>query len=419
MKKYYFIIIVALILGLVLTGCTLLSNIGQTPTSEQSGITYLTKSPGSLVGLWHFDDDALDSSGNNNDGTVYGANWVDGKFDKALNFDGDDDYVDFGSGVTGLITGDYTVEAWIKPASLDSGRHTVMSFSYMELGHNAGKVYFWQAYDGSWGKGYKYTSPTVLLDVTEFSHIVGVFHKDAGVDLYVDGNYIGSGITRTGTSVNIFGNTYAGDWYWIPPGGGRFDGIIDEVRIWNKALSGDDIEESYSLGAIEFTKKLTAVSPEPDDWVVGDMPIVPIDTVVTFTMPITVNNKSLLTLNGAWVKDRLGAELEVVPFDNGGPFYESIGNATYDTKGKSEKVFIDWDFEGTLSVNAEETLIIEAQTDINPGGKKDHQEYTSTGTYELNSGATLTFHVTVAGEEISLVMTTDGLLVQAVGEEDD
>jgi len=43
MKKYYFLIIVALILGLVLTGCTLLSNIGQVPTTEQNGISYLTK----------------------------------------------------------------------------------------------------------------------------------------------------------------------------------------------------------------------------------------------------------------------------------------------------------------------------------------------------------------------------------------
>jgi len=42
MKKYYFLIILTLILGLVLTGC-LLSNVGQVPTTEQSGITYLTK----------------------------------------------------------------------------------------------------------------------------------------------------------------------------------------------------------------------------------------------------------------------------------------------------------------------------------------------------------------------------------------
>ena len=43
MKKYYFLIIVTIILGLVLTGCSLLSNIGQAPATEQSGITYLPK----------------------------------------------------------------------------------------------------------------------------------------------------------------------------------------------------------------------------------------------------------------------------------------------------------------------------------------------------------------------------------------
>mgnify|MGYP001034950736 CR=1 FL=1 len=43
MKKLSYLIVLTLILGLVLTGCSLLSNVGQVPTSEQSGITYLTK----------------------------------------------------------------------------------------------------------------------------------------------------------------------------------------------------------------------------------------------------------------------------------------------------------------------------------------------------------------------------------------
>jgi len=43
MKKYYLLIIVALILGIVLTGCSLLSNISQVPATEQSGMTYVTK----------------------------------------------------------------------------------------------------------------------------------------------------------------------------------------------------------------------------------------------------------------------------------------------------------------------------------------------------------------------------------------
>jgi len=72
MKKLMYLIILALILGLVLTGCSLLSNIGQAPVTGQSGVIYLTKSvplPGDLVGLWHFSDNLTDSSGKGNDGT--------------------------------------------------------------------------------------------------------------------------------------------------------------------------------------------------------------------------------------------------------------------------------------------------------------------------------------------------------------
>jgi hypothetical protein len=43
MKKSYYLIVLVLILGLVLTGCSLLSNVGQVPATEQSGISYLTK----------------------------------------------------------------------------------------------------------------------------------------------------------------------------------------------------------------------------------------------------------------------------------------------------------------------------------------------------------------------------------------
>jgi len=50
MKKYYLLIIVALILGIVLTGCTLLSNVGQVPATDQSGISYSTKGSSFTVG---------------------------------------------------------------------------------------------------------------------------------------------------------------------------------------------------------------------------------------------------------------------------------------------------------------------------------------------------------------------------------
>jgi len=71
MKKLYYLIVLVLILGLVLTGCSLLSNVGQVPTNEQSGIAYLTK------GSEAFPDEIPLIAGQDNEvGTV--SIWNDG-----------------------------------------------------------------------------------------------------------------------------------------------------------------------------------------------------------------------------------------------------------------------------------------------------------------------------------------------------
>ena len=68
------------------------------------------------VAEWHFDEGTgnivKDSSGNGNDGIIYSATWVDGKFGKALSFDGVDDYVDV-TGPTGTFN-ELTIETWVK-----------------------------------------------------------------------------------------------------------------------------------------------------------------------------------------------------------------------------------------------------------------------------------------------------------------
>ncbi|RLI91232.1 MAG: hypothetical protein DRO95_04750, partial [Candidatus Altiarchaeales archaeon] len=56
---------------------------------------------------------AVDISKYGNDGTIYGATWTDGKFGKALSFDGVDDYVDCGNDSSLDITDAITIEAWI------------------------------------------------------------------------------------------------------------------------------------------------------------------------------------------------------------------------------------------------------------------------------------------------------------------
>jgi hypothetical protein len=121
--KVLFLIIVALILGLVLAGYSLPSNVGQVLTNEQSGISYLTKEPPTdLVALWHFDEGvgttASDSSGNGNNGTLKPTGseptWVIGNF---------------------YLLDPFTIEAWINSA-LDNSDDVIYGNAWAEPGYH-------------------------------------------------------------------------------------------------------------------------------------------------------------------------------------------------------------------------------------------------------------------------------------------
>jgi hypothetical protein len=92
-------------------------------------LTQRLKAEEGLVGYWSFDEGegtiAHDYSGNSNDGTIYGATWVDGKVGKALSFDGVDDYVRVNDSSNFDITDAITIEAWIKPIKT-TGDHQII-----------------------------------------------------------------------------------------------------------------------------------------------------------------------------------------------------------------------------------------------------------------------------------------------------
>lgn len=260
MKKYYFLIIVALILGLVLTGCSLLSNISQVPATEQSGITYLTKngSPPSLVGLWHLDEGtgitAYDSSGNPNDGTLMSdTSWTSGKFGNALSFDGIDDYVDVPDSLT-LEPSAITVEAWVKNSGTPGIYKYIISKVYdAKLGSYSSYAFYTggsgglRFYVGSASTSWV-GSPDAGASLWDgnWHHIAGTY-DGSKVRLFVDGEEEGMGTPATPTIAYDSGNLYIGYYgpYAYPT---YFPGIIDEVRIWDGALDEYAIRQSYELG---------------------------------------------------------------------------------------------------------------------------------------------------------------------------
>jgi hypothetical protein len=73
--------------------------------------------------VMHFDEGsgtiAKDDSGYGNDGTIYGAKWVDGKYGKALSFDGVDDYLEVpDSDILDSGTSDFSISLWYKANSV-------------------------------------------------------------------------------------------------------------------------------------------------------------------------------------------------------------------------------------------------------------------------------------------------------------
>jgi len=94
-----------------------------TPVSSPSNtINTFKREISRLVGSWHFDEDSgnitYDSSGNDNNGIIHGANWTNGKFGKALEFDGTDDYVEILT--SGFSNNSGSIEMWINFKSMDN-----------------------------------------------------------------------------------------------------------------------------------------------------------------------------------------------------------------------------------------------------------------------------------------------------------
>jgi len=188
---------------------------------------------------------AHDTSGNGNDGTIYGAKWTDGKFGSALSFDGVDDYVDCGNDASLNITDEITIEAWVNAKTFaGSGIYRgivvkkediyYISNGYALVLGSPDNLWIFVVGDGS--NDYRATAPA---ETDKWVHLVGV--KDSNkIYLYVNGEeHIGDSNPVLGPTTNP---VEIGKW----TGQECFHGTIDEVRIYNRALNETEIQNNYN-----------------------------------------------------------------------------------------------------------------------------------------------------------------------------
>jgi hypothetical protein len=203
---------------------------------------------GRLVAWWKLDDGsgktAADSSGFGRNGTLAGdVSWADGITGGALAFDGNGDYVDMGKDPGFDITNQITVLAWIKVGAFDKDWQTIVAKGdrSWRLQRNQGENTLEFACSGlvvpgsDWGPIYG----NINVNDGHWHHVTGVYDQEK-IYLYIDGSLDASAAAPGTIRVNE-APVYIGENSQMP---NRFwNGMIDDVRIYNYALSAEEISE--------------------------------------------------------------------------------------------------------------------------------------------------------------------------------
>jgi hypothetical protein len=206
-----------------------------------------------ILGLWHFDEGtgttASDSSGNGNDATLVGTvNWVTGKIGMALEFTGSG-YVDAGNSSSLGPTPEVTFAAWVKPTSLQPAWAAVVQRKIVGHWYDAvlrvynGNRWQFAVTDGTNWTGA--TSSSSYYQLNTWQHVAGTY-SNGTIKLYVNGELVDTAtMTKTDGTIE---RLYIGK-YDTGPGTQRyFLGVIDEVRVYNRALTQGEIMALYNAG---------------------------------------------------------------------------------------------------------------------------------------------------------------------------
>ncbi len=204
--------------------------------------TEKAKDAGTLVTCLHFDEGsgeiAVDSEGNNHGELVGGVEWTKGKFGSGLKFDGKTAYV-ICSGKDLSVPGRATVSAWFKADDNGAGSLiTVGSFRNRIILSTHGKGSIQGTFNVD--KTYCEVTRNKQYNSGEWYYVTTTYDGDK-TKLYLNGEFVGESKQKRGVLA------FSGPVYIGAEGGTHFffKGIIDELKIYDKVLSAEEIKQEY------------------------------------------------------------------------------------------------------------------------------------------------------------------------------
>ncbi|MCK5063618.1 MAG: LamG domain-containing protein, partial [Candidatus Aenigmarchaeota archaeon] len=341
----------------------------------------------------------VDISGSGNNGTAYGGtvlNLTGGKFGGAFEFDGVDDYLDIDTNWANLTSETYS--AWIYPTN---GSRTLMRIFYkannpyttytpvisvQNSTGNARSIIVEQETNSDYAR---WDSEENVITYNAWNHVVVTFDKNNlsknDISIYVNGRNLSITVDDPAIGNNISNDDgYKLYLSYDPgfPGLYKFEGKIDEPRVWNRTLSASEIQQLYftNLNKYDTDKWLLYVNQSKnstdglDDGVytyfasakddTGNenqtyMRTLTVDTIyptITITSPEnqTYNTNSIwfnVTLNetGSWCGYSLDGAANVTMDGSGTTWYKE--NSTM-TEGSHNVIFSCNDTTGNMNASA-------------------------------------------------------------------
>jgi hypothetical protein len=217
-------------------------------TAASFVLTVSTAPTGGLVAAYSFNEGAgttvADATGIGNTGTISGATWnTTGKFGGSLTFNGTSNLVLINSSASLNFSSAMTLEAWVYPTATQSGWRTVVQKQTDAfLLHASSNSPLSPAGGGTFNGTVSFVSNPSAIALNTWTHLA-VTYDGATIRLYVNGLLTASqaqtgALETNANAIRIGGNV---------PYGEYFLGRIDEVRIYNRALSLAELQTDMAL----------------------------------------------------------------------------------------------------------------------------------------------------------------------------